>query len=177
MMRKTSPRSDAMLAEPAECPFRRKISMPEPERLVGLGFRYWMLGRLHGDVACWERAWDLYSGVFGIAGAKVAIGNLSSWVGALGRTGQREIVVYPRSCRGFCRDECVAISMIAACQHRTCPALRACAFALIECSRIDDVLDHAQGFADTLAGLDHILSPASIVTTPSSLPVSRQLPH
>ena len=148
------------------CPFRFEPRLAEPERLVGLGFRYWMLGRATGEVACWERAWELYSGVFGTVGGKAAIGQLSSWVGALGQASLRDIEVYPQSCRGFCRDECVAISMIAACQHQTCPAMRACAFALIENSLIDGVVEHAQGFADTLADLDHVLSPGSIVSAP-----------
>jgi len=159
------------------CPRRSSGVLPEPERLVGLGFRYWMLGRTSGDLACWERAWELYSGVFGIIGGKAAISGLSGWVGALSRDGRRCIEVHPRACAGFCRDECVAISMIAACQHQTCPALRACAFALVECSLIDDVIEQAQGFADQLTSLDHILSPASIVAAPATLSLSGQLFH
>jgi len=95
----------------------------------------------------------------------------------LGRTGQREIAVSPRACPGFCRDECVAISMIAACQHQTCPAMRACAFALVESALIDDVVERAQDFADSLTGLDYILSPASIVAAPASLPMAGRLAH
>ena len=55
-------------------------------------------------------------------------------------------------CARFCRDECVAISMIAACQHHACPAMRACAFALLGCSMIDEVVDVAESFAETMRG-------------------------
>jgi hypothetical protein len=34
---------------------------------------------------------------------------------------RREIEVFPMGCKGFCRDECIAISMVAACQHDACP--------------------------------------------------------
>ena len=149
----------------------------EPERLVGLGFRYWTLGRATGDIACWQRAWDLYSGTFGVVGGRAAVSQLSSWVGALGHTSRRDIEVSAATCASFCRDECVAISMIAACQHQTCPALRACAFALLETSMIDGVVEQAQGFADTLAGLDQILSPASIVPVTVNIPGKHPTAH
>lgn len=137
--------------------------LPEPERLVGLGFRYWMHGRMHGDIGAWERAWRLYCGLFGAVNAKVAVTGLAAWVGALERAACREIEVFPVECRSFCRDECVAVSMIAACQHNTCPAMRACALALAESSMIDSIVGNAQAFADALMGLDQVLSPASIV--------------
>lgn len=139
--------------------------MPEPERIVGLGFRYWMLGLNTGDIGAWEKTWDLYCGLFGTTGAKVAVGHLSHWVSALGEAACRDIEVFPERCRSFCRDECVAVSMIAACQHQTCPATRACACALLESDRVDEVVQKAQIFADSLAALDHMLSPASIVMT------------
>jgi len=144
----------------------RSCQLPGPERLVGLGFRYWMLGRQTGDIAAWERCWNLYCGVFGVCGARLAVGALSSWVGAVGGASRRGIEVAPFASRDFCRDECIAVSMIAACQHNTCPALRACAFALVETSLIDHVVGEAQTFADTMGGLDQRLSSGSIVAVP-----------
>lgn len=155
---------------------RSACALPGPERLVGLGFRYWMLGRKSGEIRCWEKAWTLYSGMFGTIGARAAVGSLSTWVGVLGMTTRRDIEVCPEGCSRFCRDECVAISMIAACQHHTCPAMRACAFALIESSMIDAVVDQAQDFADTMAGLDQMLSPASIVAAPALVDPANRLP-
>ncbi len=137
-----------------------------PERLVGLGFRYWMHGRKTGNIACWERAWELYSGAFGLLGGRVAVTQLSTWVGAFGASSCRKIEIADGTRPDFCRDECIAISLIAACQHRTCPALRACAFALLETSQIDGVINEAQDFADTLASLEQVLSPASIMRAP-----------
>lgn len=155
--------------------------MPEPERLVGFGFRYWMLGRRTGDIGCWESAWSLYSGMFGPARARMAVGALSDWVAALGRGAGREIEVGEARCVEFCRDECLAISTIAACQHRTCPAMRACTFALIErgqiaASRVDEVTTQAQTFADTMASLEQVLSRTSIITDPAALRTRNALP-
>jgi hypothetical protein len=57
--------------------------------------------------------------------------------------------------------------MIAPCQQNTCPAMRACAFALIESTGVENVVDGAQAFADTLLSLDQVLSPGSIITIPA----------
>jgi hypothetical protein len=57
------------------------------------------------------------------------------------------------------------VSMIAACQHNTCPAMRACAFALIESSLIDEVVHHAGSFAITMRGLDQVLPTGLIVNS------------
>lgn len=137
-----------------------------PERLVGLGFRYWMLGRKTGEIGHWERTWGLYSGLFGLCGARLAVGSLSGWVNSLGNASCRDIEVCPASCSDFGPDECLAVSMVAACQHNTCPAMRACAFALLETSMLDPVIADAQMFADTLSGLEQRLSQQSILPAP-----------
>jgi hypothetical protein len=135
-----------------------------------------MLGRTTGEITCWARAWTLYCGMFGTAGAKRTVDALASWVRAVSASSRRDIQVNPEGCGSFCRDECVAISMLAACQHRTCPALRACAFALIESAMIDTVVDRAQDFADVMAGLDQVLSPGSVVEAPVDLAPVNRLP-
>lgn len=163
---KKTPGTTGLPAVETECQLLFAPCMPEPERIVGLGFRYWMLGLNTGDIAAWERAWDLYCGLFGAVGAKVAVGQLSRWVVAMGAASCRDIEVFPKRCRSFCRDECIAVSMIAACQHQTCPAMRACAFALLANARIDEVVDKAQAFADTLASLEQRLSLGSIMVAP-----------
>ena len=132
-------------------------SLPEPERIVGLGFRYGTEGWKSRDIAPWSRAWQLYYGLFGHLGACEAVGRLSSWVDALNRASAREIEVLPWDSRGFCRDECIAVAMIAACQNDSCPAVRACALALSESSLLDGLVE-AQAFADLLMSLDQVLS-------------------
>lgn len=151
------------------CPLRCAASgLPGPERLVGYGFRHWVEGHRSADLGAWDRAWSLYCGMFGPTRARIAVGALSDWVVALERVSSRTIAVESETCAAFCRDECLAISMIAASQHRACPAMRACTFALIESglvdtSRLDEVAGPAQAFADTLSSLDQVLSKGSIL--------------
>lgn len=133
------------------------------ERLIGLGFRFWIQGYQSGSIETWQEAWRIYSDALGPNAAKAAVTELSAWVRAVSAASRRCIKVSDGHCAGFCRDECLALSMIAACQHNTCPAMRACAFALMESSLIDEVVHHAETFAITMRSLDQVLPPAYIV--------------
>lgn len=144
------------------CPLTQSALERGPEHLVGVGFRYWLTGYETGEIACWQEAWTAYAGMLGTADAKRALGDLSCWVRAIRGHAQRRIETFPTGCRRFCRDECVAISMIACCQHNVCPALRACAFTLLGCPAIDEVVEGAETFAATLRSVSQVLSPASI---------------
>jgi hypothetical protein len=132
-----------------------------PERLVGFGFRLWLNGFRTGDISSWEQAWSAYAGTIGAAAARTAVGQLSCWVRAVDCYAQRELVTAPNDCARFCDDERVAIAMIAACQHHVCPAMRACAFALLGCSMIEEVVEVAEDFAQAMREAQQILSPAS----------------
>lgn len=145
------------------------------ERLIGLGFRYWVAGYKSGDIDRWEDAWRIYSHALGPNAARTAVSELSAWVRAVSAAARREIEVRNGDCDGFCRDESLALSMIAACQHNTCPAMRACAFALIESSLIDEVVHHAESFAVTMRGLDQVLPPALIVNAAAYAAAPREM--
>lgn len=144
------------------CALRFAPCMPEPERLVGMGFRFWMLGLMQGEIGYWERAWCLYSEMFGAAAGRLALDDLSPWVAAVSDASERDVVVLPATCRSFCRDECLAIALVAACQHR-CEMRQACARALITNAAAERVLETAQSFAETLLRLEFRLSQHTIV--------------
>lgn len=141
----------------------RSASLYSPETIVGLGFRGWIAGYQSGDIGCWEEVWRLYATHLGAQRAQAAVGGLSEWARSVAVAARSPISVLPLDARGFCRDESLAIAMIAACQHNTCPAMRACAFALLETSMVDEVLHHAGTFALTLRSLDAVVPPAWIV--------------
>jgi hypothetical protein len=82
---------------------------------------------------------------------------LACWVRAINRHARRDLETAAVDCERFCRDECIAIEMISACQHEACPAMRACAFALLGCSMIDEVVQGAENFAATMRGADQVL--------------------
>ena len=137
-----------------------RLAIGRPERLVGVGFRLWLNGLKTGDIRFWEQAWCTYSSCMGADAAKSAVSELASWVRLIKCHSQRELQTAAPGCDAFCRDECVAISMIAACQHNACPAMRACAFTLLGCSVIDEVVEVAENFAHRLHDADQVLSPA-----------------
>jgi hypothetical protein len=130
-----------------------------PERLVGVGFRCWLSGFRNSDIGCWEVAWDAYSGAVGPRAAKPLMSELAAWVRAVQEAAERRIELYPARCDQFCRDECLAISMVAACQHSACPAFRACAVALLGSSEIEEAMEGAEEFALRLKEADQVLSP------------------
>lgn len=160
MNSKTSARMIGPLdAEPARIvPFPGRT----PERLVGVGFRSWLTGFETGDISSWEDTWNAYQDSLGSEAAKDAVLGLSQYVRAVIATANRQIETYPSQCRGFCRDECLAISVIAACQHDSRQALCACAAALIGSNDIGDAISAAQIFAHRLKAAGQVLNTSSI---------------
>lgn len=133
-----------------------------PERLVGVGFRCWLAGFETGDLSSWETAWGHYESSVGADRAKPLVLTLSHFVRAVMANAERPIETYPETCRGFCRDECLAISIVAACQHDTRSALCTCARALLGSSDIGDAIDKAQEFACGLKCAGQVLNASSI---------------
>lgn len=120
------------------------------EQLVGFGFRCWLTGYQTNDISCWGKGWDKYSTELGAAKAKPVVTELAYWVQTVKRCSQRTIDCAPIDCKAFCQDECTAISLIAASQHQSCPALQACACALLGTDDVEDILNAADSFAHAL---------------------------
>ena len=144
-----------------------RVQAPPPrktgaERLVGVGFRCWLAGYDTGDIAYWESGWNTYARVLGTERAKRAVTELACWVRVVRALASRTIEYYPFGCAGFCSDECMAISLIAASQHHRCPAMRASALALTGSSLVEPVIDAANAFADALREVDQMLSPEAV---------------
>lgn len=135
---------------------------PAAERLVGVGFRCWLQGFQTSDIGCWEVAWEEFSRAVGPRAAKPLMTELACWVRAVQDSAERRIEVYPAQCRRFCRDECLAISMVAACQHSTCPAFRACAVALLGCDEVEEAIEGADNFARCLRDAGQVLLPGTV---------------
>lgn len=145
-----------------------------PERLVGVGFRCWLAGLSTGDIKCWEDAWNSFSGILGPDQAKTLLLDLSKFVRAVKANAQRDIQISPSGCRSFCRDECLAISIIAACQHDERQALTAAAAALIGSEDIGDTLNGAQALAATLRQANQMLCVESVCPATCGLRAKRR---
>lgn len=125
-------------------------TMSDGARLVGYGFRGWLGGLRDGDVDRLQVVFDKYRGTLGADGAQRALDKLAAWVRVINRTAARPIDVRPMSCARFCQDECMAVAIVAAAQHDTCPAMRACAFTLLGTSEVNAMLGCAEAFAGIL---------------------------
>ena len=130
------------------------ISSKTPEQLVGLGFRYWMAGYQQNNFDYWTSSWDFFTKELGASTARSVVTELACWVQEIHRIADRKILISEKKAPEFCRDECMAISLIAACQNDICPALRACAQALIGDCEIETVVTASQGFAFKLSDHD-----------------------
>jgi hypothetical protein len=148
-----------------------------PEILVGYGFRGWIAGYQTGDVGCWEQVWRLYAKLLGSRRAELVVGNLAAWAKSVNAACRSPLRVRPLDACGFCRDECLAISMVAASQHDTCPAMRACAYALIDSSLVEDVLHHTESYAVMMRSIDQVVPPNWIVNANAFVDPSAGLPH
>jgi hypothetical protein len=147
------------------------------EWLVGVGFRCWMAGYQTGDIACWEHAWNVYASELGPQSARAIVTDLGCWVRKIRDVSSRDIKTYPAACRTFCRDECIAVAMVAASQNNVCPALRACTYALLGCANVDAVLKETETLAATLAAHDRRLSPAVLTWAGDGLMPASQVRH
>lgn len=165
----------AKTAHRAHDAFNPAVIAPQfqAERLVGVGFRCWMTGLDTGDIDCWQTAFSEFAGCVGVDKAKTLVPGLSNWVRAVRGSAARPIEISSRGCSGFCRDECLAIAMVAACQHSACPAFKACAYALIGSSDVNRALDAAEEFAIGLRAADQILSAGSICNAAAFVPQGR----
>jgi hypothetical protein len=144
-----------------------------PERLVGIGFRCWLTGFTTGDIGCWEDAWNAFSTTLGNDRAKALLLDLSQFVRAISATAERDIQVQAPGACGFCRDECLAISIIAACQHGAHHSLAASTSALIGSDAIGDALNGAQAFACGLKSANQVLSADSVCPATCALRIGR----
>lgn len=149
-----------------------------PERLVGMGFRRGISALESGDMIPWQFCWQEIANVTSPDHATTLVAGLSCWVRSVRKSAGRRIETFPASCPGFCRDECLAISMIAASQHSSCPALRACAFALLGSNALDEPMRTAQSFASALSRCGLTLSDQSVCNGLSALsPTAAPKPH
>lgn len=149
---------------------RRVRLAPEPvaehhddvAQLVGFGFRGWLNGIESQDIRAWETVWSRYCAVLGTVQARFVVTELECWTRCVHRSAQRRIGVACLDCPHLCQDERLAVSIVAAAQHQTCPAMRACAFTLLGTSEIEPVIQRSQTFASVLLQADQVLAPWSV---------------
>lgn len=152
--------ASAGVIDMSNCAWRSRVSLDRrPERLVVLGMRGWLAGYETGDISCWEAVWNDHARELGPAAAKRIVSELAGWIRILHADGCRSIACYPRPCRFMCRDECLALRMIAGCQSGLRAIAEESALQLVETTRVDDFVVAAESYAMELAGAGLGLQP------------------
>jgi hypothetical protein len=108
----------------------------KPERLSINGYRLAMAGYEHGDPSCWDEFWNELVTEGGLACACDLSGALQFYVRSLRANSPRRLTFFPRACRRACADECLVLSLLAACQNNDGEALDYCLRSLLTAENI-----------------------------------------
>jgi hypothetical protein len=127
-----------------------------------MSFRHWLTGFRTGELAHWERAFSLAEKTLGLTAARDVCCDFSQWVRLLSEHARRDLHVLEPTNRCFCRDECIAMALVAAHQHKACPALQACAMTLLSCDPRDELNTMTGAFAEKLVAAGQLVSPAAM---------------
>jgi hypothetical protein len=130
-----------------------------PEKLVVEGFRRWMAGYETQSIACWELAWALYAAELGPLEGRRALADLGHWVRTLRAHGEHTVSCFPYGCPRLCRDECFALTMIAALQNGDEASLAAALGGLVRPEGREAASEAASTFAATLGAAGQFLIP------------------
>jgi hypothetical protein len=142
-------------------------------QMVGRSFRYGILARREMSAAGWSYAWQEMAGLAGPDEADRLLSVLGQFVDCVESSAARRIEVLPKACPGLCRDECLAVSVVAASQTGACPALKACVFALIESANVEPCIRSAGTFSNALRDAGHTLPPDFICNALALMPTGQ----
>ncbi|WP_181708437.1 hypothetical protein [Chthonobacter rhizosphaerae] len=148
----------------------------QPERLLVEGFRHWLNGYATGSIDCWELGWALYARELGPRDARRLLAELSFWVRETRDAASRPLGCFPYGSCWLCRDECLALSLVAAAQHGDRDALRAAAGHLADGGPTEPLEGAAAAFAEALQSVHQQLLPvpsAVIDTVARHAPMTR----
>ncbi len=139
-------------------------------QMVGRSFRCGMLARREKSALAWSFAWQEIAGVAGPARADGLVTALGRFVESVDRAAARPIEVLPKGCPGLCRDECLAVSIVAASQLGACPALKACVFALLDNGDVEACIRSAETFGAALTDAGQTLPPDAVCNALALMP-------
>jgi hypothetical protein len=136
------------------------------EHLVGIGFRCSLICLRTGDMdvashACQRLRDTLEAGKLALD----LVAPFTAWALAVEANAARPVTILPVEAGGFCRDECLAISLVAACQNDACPALKACVFALLGTADTGRVMAATGDVASALLQANTRLNVQAVVET------------
>lgn len=113
-----------------------------------------MAGYDTGDIACWETVWNEHASALGAKAAKPVVAELSAMVRLLRCEGCPMARFYPPPCRFLCRDECLVLGLVSACQEKAWAAADAAARKLCGGNSATALIDGGRSYADALSEAD-----------------------
>ncbi len=144
---------------------------------IGRAFRSGILALNGHRIEAWSFAWQELAALTGGEEADILLEGMADFVEAVDSCAGRPIAVLPSGCPGLCRDECLAVSMVAASQIGACPALKACAYALLRCSRIERPIETADRLAQQLQCFGAVLSADYVCNAAAMLAQTSERPN
>lgn len=139
-----------------------------PERLVGLGFRCAMTCLRPGCALAAPNACALLKTSLETHRLPADLNTgFAAWALAVEATAERPIELHSLDHHTFSADEALAIALVATCQHAHCPALTACASALLGTRDIGRALAATQILAHTLFAANAVLQLHNRISTPT----------
>ena len=147
---------------------------PNPEHLVGLGFRCAMTCLRPGKNLVAPQACALLKAAIEAHHLPANLNTrFTAWALAVDATAERPIELSALEHPSFSPDEALAIALVAACQHAHCPALTACASALLGTCDLGRALAATQILAHTLSAANAVLNSANTMPLNQSSPTPR----
>lgn len=130
-----------------------------PERLVLEGFRRWITGYASGDLRHWEEAWNLHAASLGPRDARLVVDRLARFVRTVRDWSVCPIACFPGGCRHLCRQECFALTMVAAAQNHDLDCLAAAMRHLLDPDGHEEAMLPALAYAEAMKEHDLLLMP------------------
>ncbi|WP_439273110.1 hypothetical protein [Pseudochrobactrum sp. HB0163] len=131
----------------------------QAEKLVLEGYRHWTAGFETGSVIPWEMAWTIYTQELGLAKAKRAVTELSHFIRTLHFCAACRLKAFPYGSIHICREECLLMGLVSALQNGDDTTRDACLDLLATGSRVGQIRQAAQDYAQIMAELDQVLLP------------------
>lgn len=129
------------------------------EHLFFAQYRYWMAGYATRDTFCLDCAWDVLLRFVGQDSAKVLYGEFHLFTRILSKQARRTVGWRPDVCRCLCRDEYLALRLVAASQQGDLEQEIFAATDLLGADTVHALLRASRSLAQALKGRRFVLAP------------------
>lgn len=129
------------------------------ERLVVEAFRRWKMGGESGSCGNFDRTAEFFIDELGPAEGRRLFLAFLRWLGTIDGFREGPALASPVECPRLCRDECMALAMVAAAQAADREGVEAATGRLVEPEGLAPAVAAAEHFAAALASGGHHLLP------------------